>query len=191
MKHSVRLFFGAVLVAGAAMMTTVPASAGVSVGISFGWDRPDYVPFSDSCAYYDYYDAPPPWGLPPDYCAYPVYTEPVFWDGTWYRGPIYYRWDRGVRVFWLNGGWHRNGWRGGPAPAVQWREDVRWRRAGWHGGPDGWWPRHGWHDDRRSRDDRRDFSHDGWSRDDRDHRGWSRDDRDGRGHDGHRGDHGH
>lgn len=186
MKHSIRMFFGAAVTLCAAFLTTVPASAGVSVGISFGWDGPDYVPISDPCAYYDYYDAAPPWGLPPDYCDYPVYSGPVMWNGMWYRGPIYYRWERGVRLFWLNGGWHRNGWRGGPVPAVRWRGDDRgyrgdwrridgpridwprgggprgsghqdgWHRDGWRDGPDGRGPRNGWSDDRGDRRDRHD-----------------------------------
>lgn len=104
-----------------------PASADVDAGISFGFAGPGYT--FDSCDYYDYYAAPPPWGLPADYCDYPVYFEPVFHDGLWYRGPIYYRWYRGQRLFWLNGGWHANGWRGGPRPGIAWQN-----RGGWNNG---------------------------------------------------------
>ena len=34
-------------------------------------------------------------------------AQPVYFDGYWYRGPIYYRWNGGERMFWLNGGWRR------------------------------------------------------------------------------------
>ncbi len=95
---SALLFFAVLAVA-------KPVSAYADVGISFGFMGPGTT--FDPCDYYDYYDQPPPWGLPADYCAYPVYFEPVYYNGFWYRGPIYYRWYRGQRMFWLNGGWHR------------------------------------------------------------------------------------
>ena len=113
-----------------------PVSASADVGISFGFMGPG-VTF-DPCDYYDYYNQPPPWGLPADYCAYPVYFEPVYYNGFWYRGPIYYRWYRGQRVFWLNGGWHANGWRGAPPPSVTWQNRGGWNngfRPGMHPGP--------------------------------------------------------
>lgn len=119
-----KIALGALLLAGASALTAMPASAGVSVGFSFGYG-PGFVPFSDPCDYYDYYDEPPPWGLPPDYCDYPVYFDPVYYDGIWYRGPIYSRWYGGERLFWLNGGWRRDEWRGA-------RPDIRWQdRGGW------------------------------------------------------------
>ncbi|MGB8603136.1 MAG: hypothetical protein WCD42_13155, partial [Rhizomicrobium sp.] len=106
MKCAAKWLFGAMLTVSAAALSTAPANAGVHWGVSFGWGGPGYVPFSDPCDYYDYYDAPPPWGLPPDYCEYPVYFGSIYWGGTWYRGPIYYRWDHGMRLYWLNGDWH-------------------------------------------------------------------------------------
>ncbi len=117
----------ALLIAVAIFATTSPAPAYVDVGISFGFAGPDYT--FDPCDYYDYYDAPPPWGLPADYCDYPVYFEPVFYDGFWYRGPIYYRWYRSQRVFFLNGSWHADGWRGGSRPSIAWQN-----RGGWNNG---------------------------------------------------------
>lgn len=122
MKSVGRVIFGLWLAFGGLVAVSPPAEAGTDIGISFGWFGPGYVPFGDSCAYYDYFDAPPPWGLPPDYCDYPVYFGTVFWNGIWYRGPIYYRWYGGERLFWLNGGWHRDGWRGGRPPQIQWRD---------------------------------------------------------------------
>ncbi|MDE1937698.1 MAG: hypothetical protein KGI68_01640 [Alphaproteobacteria bacterium] len=125
MKRFGKVALGALMLAGAAALTATPASAGVDVGISFGWGGPGYMPFSNPCDYYDYYDEPPPWGLPPDYCEYPVYFEPVYYGGYWYRGPIYYRWSGGERLYWLNGGWRHDNWRGG-------RADIRWEdRGGW------------------------------------------------------------
>jgi hypothetical protein len=121
-KTVAKMIFGTLLMAGTTLAVTAPAAAGVDVGISFGWYGPGYVPFGDPCAYYDYYDEAPPWGLPPDYCDYPVYFGTVFWDGTWYRGPIYYRWYGGERMFWLNGSWRRDGWRGGRPPQIRWRD---------------------------------------------------------------------
>ena len=122
MKPYVKWVLSAALLAGAAALIALPASA-QSVGFSFGYGAP----FSDPCAYYDYYDEAPPWGLPPDYCDYPVYFEPVFVDGYWYRGPIYYRWEGGERLFWLNGGWRRDQWRG-PRPQIRWQQRGGWGR---------------------------------------------------------------
>jgi hypothetical protein len=118
-----KVALSALMLAGAMALMATPASA--DVGISFGFGGPGYVTFSDPCDYYDYYDEPPPWGLPADYCDYPVYFEPVYYDGMWYRGPIYFRWYGGQRLYWLNGGWRRDEWRGG-------RPDIRWEdRGGW------------------------------------------------------------
>jgi hypothetical protein len=123
MKRFGKVALSALMFAGATAFFVAPASAGV--GISFGFGGPGYVTFSDPCDYYDYYDGPPPWGLPADYCDYPVYFEPVYYDGIWYRGPIYYRWYGGQRLFWLNGNWRRDEWRGG-------LPDIRWEdRGGW------------------------------------------------------------
>jgi hypothetical protein len=118
MRHLAKTAIGALMFAGATFAMSSPASA--YVGVEFGFGGPDFV-FGDPCDYYDYYDAAPPWGLPPDYCEYPVYFEPVYFDGSWYRGPIYYRWTHGRRLFWLHGGWHEDAWRG-PRPArIDWQ----------------------------------------------------------------------
>ncbi|HWA88884.1 MAG TPA: hypothetical protein VG889_02540 [Rhizomicrobium sp.] len=141
MKILAKAALGALMLAGASV--TSPAAAQVDFGISFGLDEPIYG--FEPCDYYDYYDEAPPWGLPDDYCDYPVWFEPVFFGGNWYRGPIYYRWTHGRRVFWLNGGWREDAWRG-PRPAhIAWRDrgaHVRGLRPGigFHGGNSRPWP---------------------------------------------------
>jgi hypothetical protein len=165
MKRFGRAAFGALFLGCAALFVSQPAKADIGIGFSFGYDG-GY--FADSCDYYDYYDVAPPWGLPPDYCEYPVYYEPVYWGGSWYRGPIYYRWYGGERLYWLNGGWRRDSWRG-PRPSIRWTD-----RGGWHGGHAwggrfdgnrGWgdghrnWSggnNHGWGDGHRNWSDRND-----------------------------------
>lgn len=127
MKRAAKWLCGALLAAGGMLISAAPAEAGASAGISFGWYGPGAPAFSDPCDYYDYYDEAPPWGLPPDYCEFPVFFGPVYWGGTWYRGPIYYRWDGGRRLYWLNGGWRIDAWRGGPPPAIRW--SLRGRRG--------------------------------------------------------------
>jgi hypothetical protein len=126
MRTIAKAALGVLMLSAATLSTATPAVA--YAGISFGFHGPGYS-FADPCDYYDTYNAPPPWGLPPDYCEYPVYFEPVFVDGTWYRGPIYYRWTHGRRLFWLNGGWRSDEWHGGPRPSITWQD-----RGGWNHG---------------------------------------------------------
>ena len=144
MKILAKAALGAAMLAAATFATTAPASA--YVGIEFGFGGPGFA-FGDPCEYYDYYDEPPPWGLPPDYCDYPVYFEPVFFGGYWYRGPIYYRWAHGRRMFWLHGGWREDGWRGPRPPGIDWQMrggiNHGFRpgmniRGGFRGGPRPW-----------------------------------------------------
>jgi len=135
MKRFGMVAFGAMVLAGA-VFASAPARADVGIGFSFGDNDGS---FDDPCDYYDYYDVAPPWGLPPDYCGYSVYDEPVYWGGYWYRGPIYYRWYGGERLFWLNGGWRRNEWRGA-RPSVRWTDRGGWQgRPGWGGDRDRAW----------------------------------------------------
>jgi hypothetical protein len=70
--------------------------------------------YDASCDYYT-----PPWGYPPDYCRYPVWSQPVYYAGIWYGGPIYYRSYGSYNLFWLNGGWRRDEWRGA-RPRIDW-----------------------------------------------------------------------
>jgi len=197
MKSLSKAIVGALMLAGASLSATSSASAYFDAGISFG--DPDYN--FDPCDYYDYYDEAPPWGLPQDYCDYPVYFEPVYFGGSWYRGPIYYRWTHGRRLFWLNGGWREDGWRGPRPGRIAWNHrggHFRGVRPGWgfHGGHD--WHGgvgHRGHDNDGGRGRDRPWNHDndrprprgGWGSD----RGGDRHDRGDRGGDrGDRGDRG-
>ncbi len=71
MKTFAKALLGAAMLAASALALAEPASA--QVGISFGFDDGTYG--FDSCDYYDYYDQAPPWGLPDDYCDYPVFSN--------------------------------------------------------------------------------------------------------------------
>src|SRR5450755_145224 len=51
-------------------------------------------------------------GCPDRFWKYPIHYGAVFADGQWYRGPVYYRGDHYGREYWVNGGWHRDEWRG-------------------------------------------------------------------------------
>lgn len=64
-------------------------------------------------------------GCPDRFWRYPVHYGPVFVEGRWFLGPVYFRGDRYGREYWVRGAWHRDEWRG--------------RRPGWaresHDGP--------------------------------------------------------
>jgi len=120
MKTIAKAALGAVMLAGAATVaTTVPASAGVHIGIGIGIPGP-YGPPPPAPVYEGYYG---PGYYPPGpcagynyyysgYCGYPVYADPVWIGGVWYRGPHYYRWYGGRPYVWAHGGWHGD-YRGG------------------------------------------------------------------------------
>ena len=60
-------------------------------------------------------------------CNYQVWYDPIYVGGIWYDGPIYWRNFGGERSFWLNGGWHRDEWRGarpGPYRLGPWRQHA-------------------------------------------------------------------
>jgi hypothetical protein len=88
--------------------------------------------YDASCDYYT-----PPWGYPFDYCRYELWSEPVYYGGVWYSGPIYRRYDVGENWFWLNGDWRRDEWRG-PRPRIDWNRggNVFWQ-GDIHRGRDG------------------------------------------------------
>jgi len=52
------------------------------------------------------------WGCPGDYWDYPVFYGPIYFDGEWYEGPIYYREYHGYYEYYVHGGWHEDEWRG-------------------------------------------------------------------------------
>ena len=64
-------------------------------------------------------------GCPDRFWKYPIHYGPIFVQGRWFRGPVYFRGDRYGREYWVRGGWHRDEWNG--------------RRPGWardsHDGP--------------------------------------------------------
>ena len=113
------------------------AKADGDVGISFGYD--DAFTGFDPCDYYRYYDTAPPWGLPDDYCDDLVSFDPVYYDGFWYRGPIYHHHHHGKEEFWLHGGWHEDGWSGKRPAAIAWQDrggPLHGFRADFHPGRD-------------------------------------------------------
>ncbi len=95
---------------------------------------PIYDPFYDP--YCDYYT--PPWGYPLDYCRYQTWNQPVYYGGSWYSGPIYYRQIGGIPWYWLNGGWRRDQWRGSRPSYIDWGRNHRWNGN-----------RHNWRDEYR------------------------------------------
>jgi hypothetical protein len=89
----------AALLAGAATMVPTVAPAGVSVSVGIG--------------------TPLVYAPGPGYSPYDgqVYYDPIYFGGAWYHGPYRWRMRHGQRVFWVDGGWHRNEWYGRPIPA--------------------------------------------------------------------------
>ncbi|MDE3116101.1 MAG: hypothetical protein KGL26_10915 [Pseudomonadota bacterium] len=151
MKPLGKLVLAAAFSAAVAFGLAAPAAAHGDVGVSFGFGFPAYddddgyygyppygydddedYGYADPCASYNYYDAPPPWGMPPGYCGYPVYYGSFYWGDTWYRGPVYYRWDGDRRLYWMNHGWHDDV-RVGHAPS-----GIRWQERGGHYGGGHW-----------------------------------------------------
>ncbi len=114
MKRIAKVVLGALMLAGTAIGTAVPAAAHVSVGIGFGF--PGYYGppprYYASCDPYSRYYDPYYCG---DYADY--YGPPIFVDGMWFNGGRYRDWH-GEREYWVHGRWHGGGERGG----------------GWHGG---------------------------------------------------------
>jgi len=98
---------------------------------AYGYGAPENYGYAapGACDYYN-----PPWGYPPDYCNYQVGFDPVYVGGLWYGGPIYYRNFGGSRMFWLNGGWRRDEWRGPRPASIDWGRNMRWSGPAMHGG---------------------------------------------------------
>ena len=98
MKILLKSAFAAAVLLGTTTTLTLPANAGVTVGVALPGI---YVS---------------PYG--PGYVAYDddYYYDPIYIGGGWYHGP--YRWQmrHGERMFFVNGRWHRNEWRNGPVP---------------------------------------------------------------------------
>jgi hypothetical protein len=106
MKTIFKSTLAAAALAGAAVMVPTVASAGVSVsvgvpGVAIGVGVPGvvYAPGPG----YDPYDGG-------------MYYDPIYFGGAWYHGPYRWRMEHGERVFFVDGGWHRNEWGGRPIP---------------------------------------------------------------------------
>ena len=116
------------------------------------------VDYDTACDYYT-----PPWGYPADYCRYQLWSEPVYYGGVWYSGPIYSRFYGGERLYWLNGDWRHDEWRGA-RPNIDWSRgrNVYWKGDLHHGRNDFAGPRR---PVERRVDDRRDFDPRGFDND--------------------------
>ena len=99
MKTITKLAFGAAMLVSAAATTAAPANAGVSIGLSVGVPGVG-IAYANPCYR--------PYWYRPAYCGYQVYGQPIFVDGGWYRGPVYYRTYGGERYFWLHNQWTRD-----------------------------------------------------------------------------------
>ena len=99
MKMILKSSLVTMLLTGAAAMVPTSGIAGVAVSVGVG--VPGYAPG-------------------PDYASYDgqMYYDPIYFGGAWYPGPYRWRVVHGERVFWVNGAWHRNEWRGRPIPAA-------------------------------------------------------------------------
>ena len=96
---------------------------------SYGYGYQDSYSDPYACDYYN-----PPWGYPPDYCSYQTWNQPVYYGGLWYSGPVYYRNYGGANLFWLNGGWRRDEWRGARPGSIDWGRNMRWNGPVQHRG---------------------------------------------------------
>lgn len=119
MKFLATAALSALLLTGVTAATTTPAEARVSVGFYVG--DGDY-------------------GPPRGY--YRRHYDPVYYDGYWYRGPIYYRGYGPRRMYWIDGDWRYDGWRGPRPRHIDWR-DRGWRDRDWH---DRGWRHRGYRD---------------------------------------------
>jgi hypothetical protein len=133
--------------------------------------------------HYGYYDADrinarfgatvydSPYGA--DYSSYDndYYYDPIYISGSWYHGPYRWRMENGERMFFVDGRWHRDEWRGGARPnTIMFRNGGSFRDGRNYGfnGADRINARFR-SDDRQMRDDRHDDGSD-FNRKERDHR---------------------
>ena len=100
MKTIAKLALGGILLAGAAGTAVAPAEAGLAIGVNVG------VP-GVNVAYYGPNPCARPFAFRPAYC-YPVYNQPIFFGGGFYREPVYFRYEGGARYFWIHNGWVRD-----------------------------------------------------------------------------------
>jgi hypothetical protein len=112
MKMLLKSTLTAALLVGAAMTVPTIATAGVNVSVGIG--APDLV-YSPGPGYSPYEGQ--------------MYYDPIYFGGAWYHGPYRWRVVHGQRVFWVDGGWHRNEWRGRPIPG-----SLRFSNGGYYRG---------------------------------------------------------
>jgi hypothetical protein len=97
MKMILKSAIAVAALAGATVSMSSPAFAGVDVSVGIGIPGAIYGP--GYSAYDDQY-----------------YYEPIYIGGYWYHGP--YRWQmrHGQRMFFVDGRWRHDEWRGGARP---------------------------------------------------------------------------
>jgi hypothetical protein len=173
MTTAFRTLVAAVAITCAATFSSSNVQAGSS-GIGIRAVPGDGIDFSyESGGYCDR------WGCPDEFWNYPLYYCPVFYDGSWYKGPVYYRRKQDELWFWIHGGWHRDEWDGprphgacidrfGPVRGYNYYEangfvwNDGWRRRWWNENRD-FYP--GWDFDRwqvQHRDWDRDHNYEDW-----------------------------
>ena len=112
MKMILKTAFAVAALSGATAL--VPDTAMAGVNVSVGIPVPGLVVVSPYGAGYVAYDDE-------------YYYEPIFIGGAWYHGP--YRWQmrHGERMFFVNGRWHRDEWRGVRPNTIMFRNGGSFR----------------------------------------------------------------
>jgi len=101
MKRWLQTALLAAVVGGSTLAVSPASAASFSIGVNFPGVGFSY----NSGGYCD------SWGCPDYFWNYPIYYCPVYYEGRWYRGPVYYRPYRGGYLYWIHGGWRRDYWR--------------------------------------------------------------------------------
>lgn len=70
-------------------------------------------------------------GIGPGYSPYDdeYYYEPIYFGGAWYHGPYRWRMNHGERMFYVNGGWRRDEWRGARPNNIMFRNGGSFRNG--------------------------------------------------------------
>jgi hypothetical protein len=124
MKMILKSALMAATIAGATAFFPTLASAQIGITLGIGGPGPIIAPVYAPCG--------PGYGpCGEGYNPYEgeYYYDPIFFDGSWYHGPYRWRMRDGVRVFWIDGGWHRNEWSGGAYPG-----SITFRNGGYYRG---------------------------------------------------------
>lgn len=158
MKLILRSALATALLASATAMVPGVATAGVTIGI--GVPAVIVSPYGPGYSPYDEQ----------------YYYEPIYFDGYWYHGPYRWRMHHGERVFFVDGRWRRNEWRGGPMPtSIEFRNGGVWRGGRYEGFGDAERINARFHSGNDMRQDRRELNSD--RNEMRDDRGNVREDR--------------